>query len=255
MSSDIYRLIPELNQQQLRDSVSKNTLFSKMTPVDQETIVLLYLNKIQMFFSHEYFPLDGSIKYVVNMAAWGGGFYGLTLRQIFGGLFFCLTGRTKYIDKPPPNVIAFYAICKEAEFPRDNIEPLPALEHKTTDGETIPPGYRKKTPAELARSEAIAAVELAKMREILGKHTHVGKKGNLKQGIEAMLAGFKPSPIVRIDEKAPITPVEPPKPPDQPTEPPKPESAPAEPCDSFEPDWEVVKEYEENGVKRVAYII
>lgn len=152
MKEKVDMIIPELREEWLNQIVRNNILMMNLSVGIQEYLVVLIIGKLNVFYNYA-FDKDNQQKQMQaeqqgqlqawqaqqqnQMQVWIAGLCDLTTRQLLGGIVHCLTGKTKYIEFPPLNVIAFGAVCRDAEFPRDYFEALPVLEHERTEASKL----------------------------------------------------------------------------------------------------------------------
>jgi len=156
MSFNLKMLIPELSDRDLHEVILKNILLANLLPEQYRDLIFLVFKKVEGFYQHQYYEKGDLDSQASQVMVWMGGLSDLTTRQLFGGLIACLSGKTRYVDKPPPNVIAFHQVCKEHSFPAYYFEPVPELEDIVTDEKR-------------AKSLAVAEHRLKLAREMLGK--------------------------------------------------------------------------------------
>lgn len=121
MKSKIDQLIPELSIPEIQDFLKCNILIGNLPIEKQGGMVLLALKKMDLFYKCVSFDYEDTKS--LYLGVWVAGLCDITTRQLFGGLINCLTSKTQYIGKPPPNVIAFHHVCKQAQFPASYFDP------------------------------------------------------------------------------------------------------------------------------------
>lgn len=137
-------LLPELTLPDIADLIKVNFLLANLTSDIHKLLILLVIKKLSVYYRYTFFDLSDPKVELIHLPIWMGGLADLTTKSLFGGLLACISGKTQYLDKPPPNVVAFHRICKESSFPEWYYKTEKMIEH-------IPDDNSSRNSDELAR--------------------------------------------------------------------------------------------------------
>lgn len=114
---DIEVLVPELRDKTVHKCLQVNALIIALTEKQKFMLVDIVVRKLTLYYNHDFIGFGDLSKSREKLDIWIKCLSDITTRSLFAGLFYCLRGKTAYIDRPPSNPIAFRNVCLLATFP------------------------------------------------------------------------------------------------------------------------------------------